>query len=242
MVTLAEYYRALGYTSDRWHIGQEHPYLEDFAIRLLRQLSRARVLEIGYQAGGFAVPIILEMQEHPDFLYVGIDNGAYPNAVDPLVITDYLKLQQITCDFSFRHGDAKEVLSRLAPQEFDLILVDHYKPFYFREFYEIASKGWIAPGGYILFHDVLEKAEAAWKECKVVCQAFGFTWQIVRDVPGGLALVKPNEARLRKMSLQRLFSRSQLKAIQIRRSLMGSLRSVLHEVRKRRFLPPKHCG
>jgi len=71
MVTLAEYYTSLGYTPEVWHIGQEHRHLENFALCLLKQLPRVRVLEIGYQTGGFAVPVILEMQERPDFCTSG---------------------------------------------------------------------------------------------------------------------------------------------------------------------------
>jgi hypothetical protein len=52
MEALKEYYRSLGYPESRWHIGPEHPHLEDYAIRLLETLPRARVLEVGYQAGG----------------------------------------------------------------------------------------------------------------------------------------------------------------------------------------------
>jgi hypothetical protein len=210
-----------------WHIGQEHPHLENYALRLLRQLPRSRVLEIGFQAGGFAVPVIMKMQDRPDFLYVGIDNGAYPNAVHPSTIIGYLKQQKVKGEFNFHHGDVKDILSKLTPQKFDLILVDHSKPFYSREFYTIASKGLIAPGGYILFHDVLEKAEAAWKECKLICQAFEFSWQIVEDVPGGLAVVKPSGASLPKESFRRLFARSQIKVILIVRCLKESLPSML---------------
>ena len=54
MMTLAEYYAALGYTSDQRPIGLKHPYLENYALRLIEKFLRARVLEIGYQAGGFA--------------------------------------------------------------------------------------------------------------------------------------------------------------------------------------------
>jgi hypothetical protein len=82
MKTLAEYYTGLGYHPERWHIGPEHPHLEDYAIRLISQLPRGRVLEIGYQSGGFAVPLIMALQNHPGFSYVGIDNGQYATVVD----------------------------------------------------------------------------------------------------------------------------------------------------------------
>lgn len=129
MITLPEYYANLGYTPDQWHIGREHPYLENYAPGLLEDLPCAQVLEIGYQAGGFAVPVIMKMQDRPDFLYVGIDNCAYPNAVDPLTIVGYLKQQKVKGDFNFHRADVKDILGRLAPQEFDLILVDHSKLF-----------------------------------------------------------------------------------------------------------------
>jgi hypothetical protein len=234
VITLSEYYISLGYTPDMWHIGQEHPHLENYALHLLRQLPSSRVLEIGFQAGGFAVPVIMKMQDRPDFLYVGIDNGAYPNAVHPSTIVGYLKQQKVKGEFYFHYGDVKDILTRLAPQRFDMILVDHSKPFYSREFYTIASKGLIAPGGYILFHDVLEKAEAVWRECEVICQAFGFSWQIVEDVPGGLAAVKPGGATLPKVGLGMLFARSQIKVKLIGRSLRQNLRGMLGKVGRKR--------
>ena len=41
--------------------------LEERAINLLSEMPRARVLEIGYQSGGFAVPVILAMRDRSDF-------------------------------------------------------------------------------------------------------------------------------------------------------------------------------
>ena len=76
MSELSAYYTALGYPASRWHIGAEHPLLEEYAIRLLATLPRARVLEVGYQAGGFAVPLILAMHARPGFTYVGVDSMA----------------------------------------------------------------------------------------------------------------------------------------------------------------------
>ena len=45
---LSEYYTSLGLTPEQWHVGPEHPYLEEYAIDILSRLPSARVLEIGY--------------------------------------------------------------------------------------------------------------------------------------------------------------------------------------------------
>ena len=89
----------------------------------------------------------MRMKNRPDFVYVGIDNGAYANSVDSSVIADYLRSYQVACQYTFYNGDAGKILPRLVPQGFDLILVDYHKPLYPREFYTIVSRGLIASGG-----------------------------------------------------------------------------------------------
>lgn len=67
MNPLAEYKQTLGYPPSRWHISPEHPFLERYWLGLLASMPSVRVLEVGYQAGGFAVPLILAMRERADF-------------------------------------------------------------------------------------------------------------------------------------------------------------------------------
>ncbi len=234
MMSLAEYYAALGYTSDQWHIGLEHPYLENYALRLIERFPRARVLEIGYQAGGFAVPVILRMKNRPDFVYVGIDNGAYANSVDSSVIADYLRSYQVACQYTFYNGDAGKILPRLVPQGFDLILVDHHEPLYPREFYTIVSRGLIVSGGVVLFHDVFQKAEKAWKECELICRAFGFSSQIVDDIPGGLAVVERSLGGVPAKGLPQLTVRLQVEMLRAVRGLKAGLYHALCWLGQRR--------
>ncbi len=192
METLAEYYAELGYGEDTWHVGPEHPYLENYALDVLAGMPRARVMEIGYQAGGFAVPVILGMQDHPDFTYTGIDDGSYVNSVDGSAIAGYLKSQQVKGCYTFHTGDAGYFLETLDWQQFDLILIDHHKLLYPREFSILINRGMISSGGYVFFHDVLAKAAWVWKECQLMCRAHGSSWQIIEEVPAGLAVVKRN--------------------------------------------------
>ena len=190
MRTLAEYYANLGYPKARWHIGGEHPSLEQYAVRLLESLPSARVLEVGYQSGGFAVPVILAMRERPDFAYVGIDSLGYSTAIDGTVIARYLEEQGVTAGYEFLVGDARECLAKLRGREFDLILVDHHKPLYPRELRAIVRGGFVSAHGSILVHDVLGKAQGVWPDCALIVRAYGFGVSIVDAVPDGLAVVK----------------------------------------------------
>lgn len=202
MKTLREAYEECGLTTKQWHVGPEHPHLENFAIKLLRAMPRARVLEIGYQAGGFAVPVIVQMQERFDFVYVGVDAVAYSNSVPGDIIQKYLESEQVTGAYTFHVSDSHAFLRRLSGQ-FDLILIDHYKPLYPREFYTLIKRQLIAPDGVVLFHDVLDRAESAWVVCKEMCELYGFATQIVDDVPGGLAVARRTRQEVRGHRLAR---------------------------------------
>lgn len=190
MGTLAEYYESLGYPQSRWHVGAEHPALEQYAVGLLRRLSRARVLEVGYQAGGFAVPLILAMRDRPDFTYIGIDSMEYGTAVDGSVITGYLEREGVKGKYEFAVGDAGEFLAKRAKSDFDLVLIDHDKRLYPREFRMLLRRGLVSEEGYVLMHDVLGKARRAWEDCAVIARAGGYDHSIVAEVPEGLAVVR----------------------------------------------------
>ncbi len=192
MKTLAEYYTDLGYPLSVWHLGDEHPAIENYAIQLAYRLPRARVLEIGVQSGGFAVPLIMGMQKHPNFSYVGVDDYSYASAVDGSVISGYLTGFNLNYGYEFVNMDAEAYLQSLSNQQFDLILVDHYKPLYPRDFETIVRRQILSYDGYILFHDVLGKAAGVWKECQKICAAFGYSWEVVSEVPAGLAVARLN--------------------------------------------------
>ena len=193
MRTLAEYYAAVGYPPARWLIGPEHPSLEDAAIHLLGSMPAARVLEIGYQAGGFAVPVILALRERQDFRYLGVDSGVYENAVPGEVIGAYLAECGVRSDYRFCTADAGRFVAGLRGQQFDLVLLDHYKPLYPRELFTILDRGLVSPGGVILIHDVLGRAARVWRQCRRICDAFNCTVELVPDVVGGLAAVQAAE-------------------------------------------------
>jgi len=191
MKALSDYYVSLGYEAGRWHIGGEHPHLEECAVRLLAPLQSKRVLEIGYQAGGFAVPVIYALHGDGTFGYTGIDSGEYANSVDGNVIEGFLRKNNIASGkYKFNKGDAHVFLKKLDAGQFDLILVDHYKPLYPREFLTIIKRQLLSPQGYILFHDVLERASKAWVQCRNMCDMFGYSWEMDDNVPGGLAVVR----------------------------------------------------
>lgn len=191
MISLAAYYESLGYSSQQWHMGSEHPALETYAIEQLRQMPNVRVLEVGYQAGAFAVPVILATHDRLGFEYVGIDSLEYPNAVNGRVIADYLSMQGVSRGYRFAVGDADVFLKGLPDsQPFDLILIDHYKPLYTRELSTVLDRGLLRPGGLIFLHDALAKARQAWKECREIAATYGYQGTLNEEIPDGLGILR----------------------------------------------------
>lgn len=203
MIGLREYYQKIGYQNSQWHIGPEHPRMEEYTLKLLLRTRHKRVLEIGYQAGGFAVSVILAMKNDPEFNYTGIDDGSYANSVEKNVICKFLEDSNVQQNiYAFYKGDAHTFLYNLTKVQFDVILVDHYKPLYLREFYGIVKNDLLDPEGYILFHDVLERASKIWVKCQNLCDLFGFSWEIINEIPGGMAVVRkiPNHSAKRSLT------------------------------------------
>ncbi len=193
-MTLEEYYTRLGLPRDAWHVGPEHPALEQLALRLLASMRSARILEIGVQAGGFAVPVIMAAADRPGFSYVGVDNLAYSNAVPLAHVGGYLELRGISRNVRFVEGDSTPVLREAAPASFDLILLDHYKPKYPVDLHTVCARGLLSADGAIVLHDVLAHAAPDWAVCRTVSEAFGYRSEIDAGVPGGAAVVRRGAA------------------------------------------------
>jgi hypothetical protein len=94
---LHHYYRSLDLPEESWHVGPEHPGLEELGIRLVMGTKQRRILEIGVQSGGFAVPVVLAVAHAGSFSYLGVDNREYTNAVPLQLVADYLELRGVTC-------------------------------------------------------------------------------------------------------------------------------------------------
>src|SRR5437867_8566063 len=103
---LARHYRNERLADDAWHIGPEHPALERVALEVLKSLVGRHVVEIGFQAGGFAVPIIFALHRDPRFRYVGVDNLAYTNSVRPAAIEGFLRSRVTTGCYEFIQSDS----------------------------------------------------------------------------------------------------------------------------------------
>jgi predicted O-methyltransferase YrrM len=159
---LEEYYRSLGLAEHAWHIGPEHPSLEELALALLETTNEARVLEVGVQAGGFAVPVVLALSGRTGFSYTGIDSLDYPNAVPLRVIAGYFSQHGVTRNLRFIESDSTAALRGLPGESFDLILLDHYKPKYPLDFFHVCARGLISGDGAIVLHDVLGHAAGPW--------------------------------------------------------------------------------
>jgi len=202
LADLREYYAGLGLDENAWHVGPEHPALEDLGIRLLERTREKRVLEIGVQSGGFAAPVILAMAHHRSFAYTGIDNLEYTNAVPLSRIADFVRERGVTATLRLVEGESTPVLRAAAPFSYDLILIDHYKPKYAFDLYDICARELLSADGAIVLHDVLGSGAAAWRDCQPVCRAFGYGWEIDADVPQGAAVVRrgpgPREATWRQ--------------------------------------------
>jgi len=238
-LSLSEYYRAEGILPGKWHIGAEHPKLEEYALEVLRTLPRARVLEIGFQAGGFAVPVIKAMHARPDFLYVGVDSLVYDNAVPGDLIAAYLKSEGITSVYRFLQTDAQSFLSKSQVEEFDLILIDHFKPLYPEDLLTTVRNGLLSPYGAILMHDVLGEARAVAPLCEVIARAYGYSWTVTAIVPAGLAVLR-RESGLggHSISLFKGIWRGSVVAHILSGRVKRQFGYFWHTVR-RRLLPPK---
>ena len=186
---IQDYYRQLGLHEDAWHIGPEHPGLEDLALRVIRERSSARFLELGVQAGGFAVPVILATWKTSGFHYTGVDNLEYTNAVPLRLLENYLRQEGVSAPMRFVEGDSTSVLQTAAAESFDFILLDHYKPKYPIDLYLVCSRNLLSDGGVMILHDVLTHAAPDWEVCRDVCRAFGFEWEIHGEVSQGAAVV-----------------------------------------------------
>jgi predicted O-methyltransferase YrrM len=187
---LSEYYRSRGLSEDAWHVGAEHPSLENLALDILASTRRTRILEIGVQAGGFAVPVILSSSSRAGFSYLGVDNLAYSNAVALQLISEYLRLHGLVENIRFVEGDSTPVVRAAARKSFDLVLLDHYKPKYALDLYDICARDLLSDDGAIVLHDVLANAASAWAVCQRVCRAFGYTWTVDATVTHGAAIIR----------------------------------------------------
>jgi SAM-dependent methyltransferase len=187
---LAQYYRSEGLPDEAWHVGPEHPALERTALEVLDTLAGRHVVEVGFQAGGFAVPIILALHRDLRFRYVGVDNLAYTNSVGPAVIEAFLRPRVASECWEFIQSDSTTFLKTLAPGSVDLVLLDHFKPLYERDLLVLCRQGIVKPGGVILLHDVLAGAADAWRHCHHLVRSFGLAVELRSDVPAGLAVLR----------------------------------------------------
>lgn len=198
---LSHYYLDLGLSPDQFCLGPEHPGLENLALEILGSFESHRVLEIGYQAGGFAVPLILELGNSRSFHYVGVDNLAYTNAVTGELVRSFLTEGHSLPEdrFEFHQTTAGKFLMKCEGQ-FDLILIDHLKKLYPRTLLLVFARQLLADDGAVLMHDVLDRAADPWRSCIRICSAFGYCWEIRDEVPGGVGVIRSHERpRMRKL-------------------------------------------
>ncbi|MBZ5684402.1 MAG: class I SAM-dependent methyltransferase [Acidobacteriia bacterium] len=201
---LARHYCSEGVPDDRWHIGPEHPALERAALEVLETMAARHVLEIGFQAGGFSVPIVLALHRDPRFRYVGVDNLAYTNSVSPATIEKFLRPRVTPGCYEFVQRDSTTFLKTLAPASVDLALLDHFKPFYERDLLVLCRRGIVKPGGVILLHDVLSGAAKAWRNCGHLVRTFELVVEVRADVPAGLAILRiPHSVVPRRLLVMR---------------------------------------
>lgn len=186
---LEDFYAAAGLAPECWHIGPEHPSLEQVAIEELQQRRGRRLLEIGVQAGGFAVPVIAACSQWPGFSYTGVDSHAFPNAVPFTLIEAFLATHGLTA--TFVDCDSGAFLAA-ASAPFDVILLDHFKPRYAPDLVRIFERQLLATDGVVLLHDVTGVGAREWPACLAVARAYGWAATIRTDVPGGLALLRPH--------------------------------------------------
>lgn len=202
---LIQYYLSKGIRQEQFWIGSEHPALELLALEFLCGRESKFVLEVGYQAGGFAVPVIRELYDEEGFHYTGIDNLSYRNAVNGQLIADFLGEQGMSSEkYQFLVGDASELLMATR-KKFDLILVDHLKALYLRELRLIIAHQLLAEGGMIILHDVLQKAADPWDKCARLCKRMGYAWELHPEIPSGAAVIHAKSPSPDKRLLSQLY-------------------------------------
>jgi hypothetical protein len=155
-----------------------------------------RILEVGVQAGGFAVPVILETSKRPGFAYTGVDNLGYTNAVPLRLVEEYLRQSGVTAPLRFIEGDSTTALRAQERHSYDFILLDHYKPKYPIDLWVICARDLLSVRGTIVLHDVLAHAAPQWRACQRICKAYGYVWTIDADVFQGAAIVRRGAAPL----------------------------------------------
>jgi hypothetical protein len=187
---LARHYQSEGLHDEAWHIGPEHPALERTALEVLDSLVGRNVVEIGFQAGGFAVPVICALHRDPRFRYIGVDNLAYTNAVRPDAIERFLRPRVTPGCYEFIQSDSTGFLKTMAPGSVDLVLLDHFKPLYERDLLLLCQRSIVKAGGVILLHDVDAGAAQAWRNCQHLVRTFQLEVELRADVPAGLAILR----------------------------------------------------
>jgi predicted O-methyltransferase YrrM len=187
---LQQYYRDLGLADDGWHLGPEHPSLEQLGVALVTATKKRRILEIGVQAGGFAVPVILAVAQQTNFSYLGVDNREYTNAVPLKLVADYLRRHGVTEGVRLVEADSTTVLRTAERGAFDLILMDHYKPKYPFDLLHIFRRDLLSDDGAIVLHDVLAHAAREWAICTRLSRAYGYTSVIDATVFQGAGIIR----------------------------------------------------
>jgi predicted O-methyltransferase YrrM len=199
---LVQHYRNEGLPDEAWHIGPEHPALERVALEVLESRVSCHVLEIGFQAGGFAVPIILALHRDPRFQYTGVDNLAYTNSVRPATIESFLRSRVTPGCYEFIQLDSTRFLKTVPPASIDLVLLDHFKPLYERDLLVLCRRGIVKSGGVVLLHDVHSGAARAWRNCNHLVRTFGLEVDLRAEVPAGLAILRiPSDVRPRRFKM-----------------------------------------
>ena len=199
---LRTFYENQGLSSADYHIGPEHPGLEEKAIQLIQDHPLPKILEIGYQSGGFSIPIILTLYGKRGFSYVGIDNMQFNESINSKwnvdLLNNFLLLKGVDkhC-FKFHIGDSGEFLKK-CNDHYDLILIDHMKALYPRELRMIFRRRLICKGGVILLHDVLKRAKMAWEKCRRICKTYNCSYEIDENIVLGLAILRPDPDRFPK--------------------------------------------
>jgi predicted O-methyltransferase YrrM len=157
-------------------------------------MKRNRILEIGVQSGGFAVPVILAAHHGREFSYTGVDNREYTNAVPLQLISDYLRLHDVSQGIRLIEGDSTAVIRASPPSSFDLILMDHYKPKYSYDLLHLFERDLLSDDGAVVLHDVLTHARRQWRVCERLCSAFGYSARVDPDVVQGAGIIQRRDA------------------------------------------------
>lgn len=145
-------------TDRGYYHGDEHPVLQMSMVRLAQIKKPKHYLEVGFQSADTIIPVSILCNSFGGKC-LGIDNLADFTGVHRPMEDREDAFQVLLAKLHFYAGTQHQLVLGSAEGfvhdcQYDMVFIDHYKEFYVREFEGLVNSGALAPGAWVLFHDV----------------------------------------------------------------------------------------